>query len=667
VVLVTATRPREAARPGVFAEAFTQAIDDLATGAHAPPNLAVDAIVGVLNNRYLPPSQRARLHVLGALGELPPFLPNPRHEPGLAGLDLETQRRLREQRTEDLRTHFEPRARGVELDIEPGSFFTGRRYVLTELSQWLAALTEDTRVRIVTGHPGSGKSAVLGRLVMLADPEYRPAVPLEEIAPETIPPVKAINVAIHARNRTTEELLGRLTTASGVPAHDVDGLLTALSRISRPFVVVLDALDEAVDPARTITELLQPLVRATAHGAPLRLLIGTRRHLVADLTHGTGSGTLVLDLDSDAYLEKADIVEYSRRCLLAATPDSPYRDAPDAVVSSVADAIASAAGQAFLVARIVSRSLAGEPVVADPLDPSWRSNLPSTVGEAMEDYLHRFGTDERRVRDLLLPVAYAEGAGLPWEDLWAHLASAIAARPYSDEDLRWLLRQAGAYLVEGLADGRSAYRLYHEALTEHVRRHDPRPTTEIQRAITRVLVDHVPRASNRTGSDWARAHPYIKAHLATHAAAADELDGLLTDPRFLLNAEPVRLLTAAFTVQSPATRASVDAYQNAFHHLQTKQPDERTAYLELAARCEGATDLAMKVSSWDLPRPWSTRWAQWRPATPHRLIGRHEQAVNAVAATEVYGRSVAISGGADGRLWAWDVATGVPIGFLGGC
>jgi WD40 repeat protein len=661
VVLVTATRPREVAHPGRFAAAFADAIDDLATGAHAPPNLAVGAVVGVLN-RNLPSSQQARLHILGALGEPPPFLPNPRHEPRLVGLDLETQRWIREQRTEDLRTHFEPRSRGVELDIEPGSFFTGRHRALAELSAWLANFSGDTRVRIVTGDPGSGKSAVLGRLVMLADPQYRPSVPLREVAPETIPPAGAIDIAIHARNRTTEELLNSLIATAGVQAQSVDELLASLNSAPRPLVVVVDALDEAVDPARTVIELLQPLVRSTAQNAQLRLLIGTRRHLVPDLIRGFANATLVLDLDSEAYLQQADVVEYARRCLLGARSNSPYRHASSVVVTGVANAIASAAGQVFLVARIVSRSLAGDSTVADPSNPDWRASLPSSVGAAMEDYLRRFGNDEQRVRDLLLPVAYAEGAGLPWEDLWAPLASAIAGRPYSDEDLRWLQRQAGAYLVEGLTHGRSVYRLYHEALTDHLRRHDLRSTAEIQHAITAVLVEHVPLTPDESGRDWARAHPYIIAHLATHAAAAYELDGLLTDPRFLLNAEPVRLLDAAFTVKGQAARTAAAAYQRTFHHLHTKPTAEHAAYLELGARCEGATELVGKIGEWSLNRPWSTRWAQWRPTTPHRLVGRHDDTVNAVAVAELDGRPVAISGSDDWTIGVWDVATGVPIG-----
>src|SRR6266511_3529676 len=194
---------------------------------------------------------------------------------------------------------------------------------------------------------------------------HRPPVPLGDVAPETIPPAGAIDVVIHARNRTTEELRARLVAAAGIDADSVDALLAALGGNQRPLVVVLDALDEAADPARTTAELLGPLMRAAARGARLRLLVGTRRNLLPDLLRGLERTTVVLDLDTAAYLEEADVAEYARRCLLEATPKSPYLHASAGVVTAVAKAIASAAGQAFLVARIVSRSLAGESTVAD--------------------------------------------------------------------------------------------------------------------------------------------------------------------------------------------------------------------------------------------------------------------------------------------------------------
>ena len=52
--------------------------------------------------------------------------------------------------------------------------------------------------------------------------------------------------------------------------------------------------------------------------------------------------------------------------------------------------------------------------------------------------------------DLLLPLAYAQGGGLPWEDMWPLLANALApGHGYTNEDLLWLAGHAGSFIVEG--------------------------------------------------------------------------------------------------------------------------------------------------------------------------------------------------------------------------
>ena len=54
---------------------------------------------------------------------------------------------------------------------------------------------------------------------------------------------------------------------------------------------------------------------------------------------------------------------------------------------------------------------------------------------------------------LLLPLAYAQGAGLPWENIWPSLADALSSgRGYGNDQLIWLRKAAGSYAVEGLAD-----------------------------------------------------------------------------------------------------------------------------------------------------------------------------------------------------------------------
>ncbi|WP_322778715.1 serine protease, partial [Frankia sp. Cas4] len=98
------------------------------------------------------------------------------------------------------RSHWDPRARGVERAARPGWFFTGRRRALGELVGWLCAPPERVDpLRVVTGGPGSGKSAVLARLVTLSDPAYRAAMPVPLTADDPVfaLPAGTIDLAVH--------------------------------------------------------------------------------------------------------------------------------------------------------------------------------------------------------------------------------------------------------------------------------------------------------------------------------------------------------------------------------------------------------------------------------------------------------------------------------------
>src|SRR5262249_20694293 len=157
------------------------------------------------------------------------------------------------------------------------------------------------------------------------------------------------------------------------------------------------------------------------------------------------------------YVNQADLTEYVQRRLLAEddpTRSTPYRGQAK-LAAEVSRAVSEKAYPVFLIARLISHTLieAAEPV--DTSRPAWRENFPSNVGDAFDDYLNRFGTDKQRVRALLRPLAYAEGTGLPWENLWAPLASSLSGQSYTDGDIEWLLDHAGAFLVEGTEDGRS--------------------------------------------------------------------------------------------------------------------------------------------------------------------------------------------------------------------
>src|SRR5207247_374159 len=102
---------------------------------------------------------------------------------------------------------------------------------------------------------------------------------------------------------------------------------------------------------------------------------------------------------------------------------------------------------------------------SQPIDvqaQGWRERLPTSVPEAFDEYLRRFGDEEERVRHVLTPLAFAEGAGLPWDRLWPALASALWGRSYDDGHVRRVLDRAGAFVIEQNEAGRSVYRLFHE-------------------------------------------------------------------------------------------------------------------------------------------------------------------------------------------------------------
>jgi WD40 repeat protein len=103
-------------------------------------------------------------------------------------------------------------------------------------------------------------------------------------------------------------------------------------------------------------------------------------------------------------------------------------------------------------------------------------------------------------------------------------------------------------------------------------------------------------------------------------------------------------------------------YRLAAHQLRDRPIQEAAAYLELTARRQRAETLADRIQRLELVQPWSTRWAAWQSDIPHRILGRHTVAVNAVTVAEVGGRPVVVSGGSDAMVRVWELATGEPVG-----
>lgn len=436
-----------------------------------------------------------------------PCLPNPGHRPE-DNAPVPTRPAVRDLalREQDLETHWAPKSRGLATADESGWLFTGRREAMRRLSSFVQG---PPGTLLVTGVAGSGKSAILSRLVTLADARFREMFAEElvgelDTTPDAIPPIGSIDVAVHATGKTATEVLDQIHAALSSMApppwtRDRTGLVRSTgeylatdpyeSRLAEvnaaierrgDTTIVVDALDEAQEPMTLLRSLLCRLT------GELRLVIGVRspgtgsevsddsRHALAD----TATAALradVLACDAAPYWSDDDLGGYVAALLRAdASRSSPYRRDPT-LADVVGAAVATAVAPSYLAARIVGRSLSSRHAVPDFDDPTWQVGAAADVaGLLREELLHGI-TDpacRHRALHLLRAVAYAKGRGIPWQGVWPTVAAAVAGdgTSYDHDDIAWLLTQPLAgYLTRDVEDGVTVYRLFHDALTEALR------------------------------------------------------------------------------------------------------------------------------------------------------------------------------------------------------
>lgn len=657
IAVIASAQPAQQAIEGAFPDLLEAAVESRATAGERPPTLDLGALVTHMNaDPAKPPTQRIEWDAAKLTGAVPDFFPNPRHATGPHEVDLAIQHAAEwdaqsQRRDTEFTRRMLIRAMGYIGDTEQW-WFTGRHEVMSEITDWLVGSGSGRAGLVVTAGPGSGKTAVLGLTAALCHPEQRNTVPLHLLALQShqIPAPGAVDVAIYAQALTNDEVLRGLAAAARTAAAVPGDLVDALAGRARPLTVIIDALDEAATPDTLLTQLIRPLLE---HGqGRVRMLLGTRPHLLRHLS----TDIPVINLDDPAHLDRRAIAAYALRGLLESVPKTPYLQVPPRLTAEVAEAVAEAAAPSFLVARIVSGTLAAEPSVADPSDDKWRAALPRTADAAMaRDLDTRLGDHAVRARDLLRALAYAEGQGLPWEDIWGPIASRISGRTYGNDDLLWLKRNAGSYVVEATEEGRSVYRLYHIALAEHLKRGCDYEA--VQNAFVDVLLGGVPRSIDGR-RDWSRAHPYTLRHLAIHAMHVGRVDELLNDCDYLVLAAPHQLLQALQEVVTSRGRQLRAIYRASAGRHAELVPADRRSVLAVDAMRHGDRSLAHTLSQGE---PWQVRWAsgaQISAALRATLVG-HTGWVMAVEFTSIDGTPVAVTGGASGDMTVrvWDLDT----------
>ncbi|MYV53351.1 AAA family ATPase [Streptomyces sp. SID3212] len=664
-------------------------------------------------------TQRATASALDTAGPELPFLPNPCYDPSPLNL-------ARSEITAQLGgeigsfldevadpAHFRRHAQGgagfPELPEADGTrgLFTGRGPELEELANWLEAV-DGSRLRMVTGSAGVGKSALLGVLLCAAHPELR-----ERTGPVWQPlgrslVMSAALAAVHARQRTLQEIVGstarqlRLSlgdtgagTGAGTDAADdwnAQRLVDALRRLTGPPpVVLIDALDETRNPTETVRALLQPLLSAVRPdgAAVCRLLLGARDEepFTALNALARASGDLI-DLD-DVRPEAltGDLREYIGKLLAGTPPDpGPVGDSPDPAADPVgefasATARALAGGQEatgpYLMAALYAsyalqddvRHLLTDPGTARDLGARVPLTLPGILDLSFaRDHAHQL------LRPVLTALAFTQGDGMPM-GLVATVAGAFSTGPDGGSGhapgagaakVGQLLDEVSAFLrAVPDRDGTMLHRLLHQSVADELRRGAARDMTDRtpETVVHEALVDSL---RDRPGGRprWEDLHGYLHRHLAQHAVDAGRFDELCTEPEFLVHADPDWLVPELRHARSEAAKNAESVYRTSAHLHRGAGAEQRRHILALDAVRHEAYTLADRLTD---PAPGSGTPMLWRPswATGSRISAAHaftlqvpDDRVTALAGASAGGDPVVVTGSRNGNLRVWDARNG---------
>jgi hypothetical protein len=529
---------------------------------------------------------------------------------------MRSEERLRVARHEGPQDHWLRSARGS--DSTTGFFFTGRRDPMAQLAE--VARRHEPALAVVLGMPGAGKSATLSVLV------------LRNTAPDSIPagladsvPQFTVDAAVHARLKSVADVVAELNAAMGFTvvdeAHAQEALFSSLEGSDRTRVVIVDAVDEASDPL----EFGAFVTQLSWHAV---VLAGTR----PDEAEKRGSSSepprpmrsrvaLAIDLSAQENVDRDEVATYVRARLRADPRRHGYSNSwhwtNELLLEVIGREVAAGANDNFLVTQMITDELLSrEPIRG--ISPGWSDTLkwPSEFASWMDrDLKRRLGLDRLWLAQALIPLAYAEGDGLPI-DLWRRSLS------FMDTDSRLgpaqieeALVTLGFYIATtNLSPGKEAalvvgYQLRHQQFAEYFRQSPLAGKRE--GAIAKVILDSIPRKADGRRK-WQEIGIYARRNLLVHARQAGMLAQLLDeDPLCLAAVDTSSALDAVSTLHTSVTPDLPRIVRRAAYGSGTTF-EERTARLEFHARLADNPRLAWAFSSAtedaSQDQPWRTPW-----------------------------------------------------------
>ncbi|MEV4150161.1 AAA family ATPase [Amycolatopsis sp. NPDC049691] len=483
-----------------------------------------------------------------------------------------------------------------------GSDFAGRTEQLAKLGTWTRS--ESGRLMVVTGRAGSGKSALLGALVGLTHPELaehaRPL--LAHVAGPATQVVRDL-AAVHGRHRDVRGFVDSIGSQL-FARHEVRTPQVLLSRVRRrpaPAVIVVDAMDEAVEPATVWSELLGPLLATGNCRIAVALRPGALRELPAlDLPE-----PVVVDLDEVAPTTlRRELQTFAESLLLHSKYAGEHTASRGAFATMLARALTNSAvppqwGE-FLIARLYVRHVIDHDLL--PPGEAAAGALGATVPRSLQGVFEldmKLRGDRDDALPVLAAVAHARGYGIPAE-LIPRLAAIFdrSETPAKPQDVAAVLESLTMYLtIIPDESGVALYQLFHSELGEYVREL-PGLTGSDAAGIHDVLVSTAVTADGRR--NWSDAPPYARRHVFDHARSDEQRRAVLSDPEYVLcpAPEPVTAMRelAGDPVSGPlATAAIAVAEEN--EQLGTAMTESaRIAVLALAATRLGAAPLARALA-----------------------------------------------------------------------
>jgi hypothetical protein len=320
--------------------------------------------------------------------------------------------------------------------------FTGREWVFEAIDRWLGDPASN-RVFLITGEPGSGKTALVAKLATMSQPEARRAGYVNlgagvmshahfcsSEATESVDPQTFVESLSFSLARSLPGFGAALAGGRALPPFDTGVNQVAVGRVvlnglsswssfetavSAPMarlarsgfagriVVMVDALDEAwtFDPADNLPILIaRTVVHAGDFPSQMRFLLTSR----SDPRVLRYIGTPALDLMADAPADRDEVVTYAATQLTALGVADPV---------SSSTRIGSASHGNFLFARCTIDSIASGQHLEDAVEIT----MPQSVNDFYRYFLKReLGRDEalwhQRYQPLLGTLAVAQGEGL---------------------------------------------------------------------------------------------------------------------------------------------------------------------------------------------------------------------------------------------------------------